>query len=56
MTRSVRCGRCGGKYLPGTYREHTRELGHRRAIATDAKIRRHKAAQAAAWTPPEDPR
>lgn len=43
------CRSCGGHYMTGEFYAHVRGLMHRRTIALEAKIRRKKAREIAAW-------
>ena len=49
MRHLPKCRRCSQRYEPGHYGEHSRSLAHQRELRTDAKVRREKARQAAAW-------
>ena len=41
--KDSRCRRCGERYTPGTYREHTRALAHARVVAAEGRERRRNA-------------
>jgi hypothetical protein len=45
VNRDRACRRCGSRYTPGYYDEHTRGLTHQRQLVLDRKIARGKRAE-----------